>query len=76
MMSSYQVAVSQDAVGSTMIGGVQKYTCMHTCMTTYTYTYTCIYAKTPTMECGEERQIYTEADSVQSFSHVRLFATP
>ena len=75
-MSSYQVAVSQDAVGSTMIGGVQKYTCMHTCMTTYTYTYTCIYAKTPTMECGEERQIYTEADSVQSFSHVRLFATP
>ena len=67
-MSSYQVAASQDAVGSTMIRGVQKYTCMHTCMTIYTYTYTCIYAKTPTMECGEERQIYTEADSVQ-FSH-------
>ena len=64
-MSSYRVAASQDAVGSTMIGGVQKYTCRHMCMTLYTYTYICIYVKTPTIECGEERQIYVEADSVQ-----------
>ena len=49
IMSSYWVAASQDAVGSTMIGGVQKYMCIHMCMTLYTYTYICMYVKTPTM---------------------------